>query len=141
MGLGTRIFIINEDDTLRRIPLTKYERLMKGDPGLCFREYAGQRVRYAFLILENKNRKPVDIIYDQYSVFNFDSEGRIDREKYEDEVKLSMQMVPPLLSDQIVNNVVDAQHRFAKRRLQDQYSWEPTPEIVTAIAKAIFGND
>ena len=102
---------MNEDDTLRRIPLTKYERLMKGDPGLFFREYAGQRVRYAFLILENKNRKPVDIIYDQYSVFNFDSEGRIDREKYEDEVKLSMQMVPPLLSDQIVNNVVDAQHR------------------------------
>jgi len=32
MGISLRVFIVNEDDTLTRIPLSRYERLLKGDP-------------------------------------------------------------------------------------------------------------
>jgi hypothetical protein len=35
--------------------------------------------------------------------------------------------------------VIDARHRFARKRYFDKHRWEPTDEIVTAIAEAIFG--
>jgi uncharacterized protein (UPF0303 family) len=31
MGLGLRIFIINDDDTVRRFPFSRYERLLHVD--------------------------------------------------------------------------------------------------------------
>jgi len=35
--------------------------------------------------------------------------------------------------------VVDARHKFARKRYFDKNRWEPTDEIVAAIAEAIFG--
>ena len=35
--------------------------------------------------------------------------------------------------------VIDARHKFAMKRYFDKHRWEPTDEIVTAIAEAIFG--
>jgi len=35
--------------------------------------------------------------------------------------------------------VIDARHKFARKRYFDKQRWEPTDEIVTAIAEAIFG--
>jgi hypothetical protein len=62
MGLGTRIFIVNDDDTLKRMPMKRYHRLFKRDPEERFLEYAGNRIRYVLAVLELKNRKPVEIL-------------------------------------------------------------------------------
>ena len=35
--------------------------------------------------------------------------------------------------------VIDARHKFARKRYFDKHRWQPTDEIVTAIAEAIFG--
>ena len=32
MGLSIRIFIVEDDDTIKRFPLARYERLLKRDP-------------------------------------------------------------------------------------------------------------
>ena len=32
MGLGIRLFIVEEADTIKRLPLARYERLLKHDP-------------------------------------------------------------------------------------------------------------
>ena len=47
MGLGLRIFLINDDDSIQRLPLVRYERLWRRDPEECLPEYASKRVRYA----------------------------------------------------------------------------------------------
>ena len=52
MGISIRIFFVNDYDSLKRIPLARYERLLKGDPEVRFEEYANKRVRYALIILE-----------------------------------------------------------------------------------------
>ena len=76
MGVGTRIFLDNDDDSLKRIPLAKLERLRKGEEYLP--EYAGKRMRYAFVVMDMQNRKPIGIYIIQYSYLSFDSKGRID---------------------------------------------------------------
>jgi len=62
MGVGLRIFIVNDDNSLERLSLKKYERLMKRDPDISFPQYAGKRVRYAEVAIEFENRKLVEII-------------------------------------------------------------------------------
>jgi hypothetical protein len=48
-------------------------------------------------------------------------------------------MLAPLLSDQTNDRIIDARHKFAKKRYFDKYSWTPTDEIVVGMAEAIFG--
>ncbi len=138
MGRGIRIFFVNEDDTLRRIPIAKYERLLGGDPEVHFQEYAGKRVRYVFVILKLFNRKPVKIISIQYSIFSFDPKGRIDIGDLEKEMKLGFQMLLPSRPDACFSNVIHAEERFALKSFHDRYTWVPNSKIEKAIVNAIF---
>ena len=52
MGLGTRIFIVKEDDSLQRLSLKRYNRLIKGYPDEGLMQYAGKRIRYALIVPE-----------------------------------------------------------------------------------------
>ena len=52
MGLGTRIFIVKEDDSIERLSLKRYSRLIKGHPDEQLLQFAGKRIHYALLVLE-----------------------------------------------------------------------------------------
>ena len=85
MGLTMRIFIINDDDSLRRIPNTKYERMLRGDLNEPLMQYADKRIPYVLVIFETENRKPNKIIRIQYSYLIFDSKGFLDSQERERE--------------------------------------------------------
>ncbi len=139
MGTGIRVFFINEDETLKRIPLTRYERLLGADPEVRFQEYAGKRVRYALAALEFVNRQPVEIVSIQYSILSFDPSGRIDAGELEKEMKLGFKMLTPLMADFDFPNVINAEDRFAMKSFHDRYTWKPNSKIKKAINNAIFG--
>ena len=92
-------------------------------------------------ILEVADRRPVEIIRIQYSFLHFDSKGSIHTAEQEREARLGLEMLPPVLKEPDSPHVVDARHRFAKKRYHDEYRWTPTAEIEAAIVGAIFGND
>lgn len=139
MGIGLRIFFVNDDDTIERFPLAKFERLRRGNPEERLQQYAGKRVRYVLVVLEMENRKPTEIILVQHSYLPFDSEGRIDTDEMEKAASLAVDIVPPLRSDQRHEDFINARHKFAKKRYNGEYKWIPSPEIEIAIVHAIFG--
>jgi hypothetical protein len=49
-----------------------------------------------------------------------------------------MDMLEPLGPIQESNRVIDAKHKFAKRRFHNHYLWKPTPDVKAAIEAAIF---
>ena len=77
MGVGLWIFIVNDDNSLKRLSLKKHEGLMKRDPDISFPQYAGKRVRYAEVTIEFENRKPVEILRMEYFIMHFDSKGEL----------------------------------------------------------------
>jgi hypothetical protein len=85
------------------------------------------------------NRKPIEILMAEYSFLAFDSQGRLDVSEREKSIRLAMDMLEPIDSEQKSRKVIDVKHRFAKRRFDDRYLWKPSPEIETAIQRAIFG--
>ena len=138
MGLGTRIFIVRADDSLQRLTLKRYNRLIKGYPDEGLMQYAGKRIRYALIVLEMINRKPAEILMAEYSFLVFDSEGRLDVSEQEKAARLVMDTLEPIDLEQKSGKVIDVKHRFAKKRFDDQYLWDPSPEINAAIETIIF---
>ncbi len=139
MGTAIWIFFIDDDGAIRRYPLARYERLIERDPDEWLPQYAGKRVRYVEVALELEKRKPVGILRILYLILPFDSKGRVDAKEQDKEWRLASDMVPPILPDPGPRNVIEARHRFAKKRFESEYRWTPTPEIESAILKAIFG--
>jgi hypothetical protein len=139
MGISLRIFLINDDDSIERLSLRRYERLTRNDPDERLPQYSGRRVRYAEIVVEFDQRKPVRILRIQYFIMSFDSEGRIDVAEQENESILAMDVLPSYNIDQQPSQVIDARHRFAKKRFDNKYRWRPTPAIEVSIVDAIFG--
>jgi len=89
--------------------------------------------------LELVNSKPFQIEEIQYSYLSFDAQGRLDQTDFEKQVRLAMEFIGSSDSDQKTGRVIYARHRFAEKRLQDQYRWIPSPELETAILNAALG--
>jgi hypothetical protein len=137
MGLGMRVFIVKDDGSLERLAFRRYNRLLQRHPGERLFQYAGKRARCAVIVVESINRKPVEILKCQYSYLSFDSDGML-KQGGEGGVNLAMDMLEPVIIER-AKQVVDARHKFARKRYAREYRWEPSPEIETAIRKAIIG--
>jgi hypothetical protein len=139
VGVGFRIFLIKDDDSLERISFSLYERLLRDDPEECLPQYAGKQIRYALVAVDLVRRKPMSILHTQYAFLRFDSEGKLDSKEWEREARLAAELFPPLPDQEHPAQLIYARHRFARKRYANEYLWEPTPEIESAIKEAIFG--
>jgi len=138
MGLGMRIFIVKDDSSLERLPVGRYNRLLQRDSNERFLQYAGKRVRCAVIVVESFERIPVEIVKSQYSFLLFDSEGKLLMELDENESRVASDMLEPVIAGKN-KQVVDARHKFARKRYAREYLWQPSPGVEEAIRKAIFG--
>jgi hypothetical protein len=130
MGLSIRIFIVEDDDTIKRLPLASYERLHKRDLYEQLSKYAGKRVRYALIVLDLVNRKPIEIVRDQFGFLDFHDKERLKISEHEQKDSLAFDILAPLLSDQTNSRVIGARHKFAKKSYLDKFSWTPMDEII-----------
>jgi hypothetical protein len=138
MSTSIRIFIINDDDRVESLPVARYEKLLRRDVGIKISKYAGRRIRYASVVVELADRKPINVLYAQYSYLAFDAEGRLDINEREKKATSALDMLPPLYQN-IDKHMIDARHKFARKRYEDTYKWQPSPEILADIESAIFG--
>jgi len=142
MGISLRIFIVEDDDTIHRLPFAKYDRLLERNSKECLPQYAGTRVRYALVAVDLFNRKPMEILKFEYSFLTFDAEGRIDPAESKKVARLAAEVLSssPFPFDKDPDNVIHAGHLFAKKRFENEYIWTPSPEMESVIVNEIFGN-
>ncbi len=139
MGISARVFIIEEDGTVHKLSHAAFERLIRQDPKECLPQYAGQKVRYALIAVEMKNRKPVDILHTEESFFKFDSNGRLDFSDRDEIIEMVYDSLPPIGKKQPEEKIVDARHHFARKKYKRRFTWKPTPQIAETIVGMIFG--
>jgi hypothetical protein len=85
-------------------------------------EYSGKRVRFALIVVDLVNRRPIEILRDEYGFLDFNNEGRLKVSELGKEKSLAFDMLAPLLSDQTNSQVIDARNKFAKKRYFDKFS-------------------
>ena len=141
MGIGIRVFLVDNYDSLQRIPLARLERLLRFDRGESLPQYAGKRVRCAMVVVEAEGRQVLSIRNVDYFLLPFDDKGRINKKDREKGMRLGMDLLPPLFNDQHPKQIVDARHRFAKRRYEHEFNWKPSRKVEEAIVAAILGKE
>jgi hypothetical protein len=141
MGIGVRIFLIDDYDSLHRISMARYDRMTNPDSDERFTKYAGRRIRCAMIFLEVKERRPISVVRTDYYYLPFDDEGRIDNIELEKEIRLTSEMSQPIFEEQSLKKVLDARSHFAKKRYKHEFRWTPNPAIEIAIMRAIFGKN
>lgn len=139
MGLGVRVFFIEDDDSLRRIPLKWLEDLIAGRAkSKSLPEYAGRRMRCAMVIIESHNRKPARIVQIDCMFLKFDSKGHVDQTDWDAKTSVSVEMLDALFLPLTESSVADLRSHFLTKKINNQLRWQPTKEITEAIKKAIF---
>ena len=91
---------------------------------MVFVEVAGRQVLYI---------RNVD-----YFLIPFDDKGRINKKEWEKGMRLGMELLPPLHDEEHPKKVIDAQHRFAKRRYEHEFKWKPSRKVEEAIVATVF---
>jgi hypothetical protein len=138
MGISLRIFVVNDDESIKRFPLSRFERLLRGDPKERLPEHAGKRVKYAEAAVELENRKPTRILRIVYHILSFDSEGRLDQAEQEKERRLVADIIAFPIKNGSSGRVIKAQGLFAKKRFEHHYRWTPTESVEMKIVEAVF---
>jgi len=139
MGIGCRVFLVDDNDSLQRLPMTRLERLLHFDRRESLQQYAGKRVRCAMVFLEVAGRRVLAIRNIDYFWLSFDDKGRINKKEWEKRMRLGMDLLPSILDGECPKQVINAQHRFARRRYEHEFKWKPSRMVEQAIVAAILG--
>jgi hypothetical protein len=141
MGIGCRVFLIGDNDSLQRISMVRLTRLLHFDRRESLQQYAGKRVRCAMVFLEVAGRQVQAIRNIDYFLLQFNDKGRIDKKEWEKGMRLGMDLLPPLFNEEHPKQVINASHRFAKRRYEHEFKCKPIRKVEEAIVSAIFGKE
>ena len=139
MGMGSRLFLIDDNDSLQRLSMARLDRLLQFDKRVTFPQYAGKRIRCAMAVLEVDGRQVLTISHIDHFILPFDGKGRIDKEEWSRGVRLSLELLPSVLEKVSPEQVIDARHRFIKRRYDHEFKWKPTWKMEERIVAAICG--
>lgn len=132
------IFIVDDDDKIKRFPVQKFVRLLREDSNERMPQYAGRSARFVEAVLKLEQRKPVKLLRLLYFTQFFDAEGLLDVAEQANQQRVMLAMRPRYR--RMESKLIDAESEFAKRRFRNRYIWKPTQEIEFAIMDAIFGS-
>ena len=138
MGIACRVFFLDDNDSLQRIPMAQLDRLLHFDRRESLQQYAGKRVRCATVFLEVAGRQVQAIRNIDYFLLQFNDKGRIDKKDWEKGMHLGMELLPFIPDEEHPERVINAQHRFAKRRYEHEFKWKPSRKVEDAIVAAVF---
>ncbi len=138
MGMSFRVFLVDDNDSLQRIPMTRLGRLLHFDRIESIQKYAGKRVRCAMVFSEVERRRVLAIRNIDYFWLSFDDKGRINKKEWEKGMRLGLELLHSILDAEYPKQVIKAQHRFAKRRYEHEFKWKPSRKVEEAIVSAIL---
>ena len=138
MGIGCRVFLVDANDSLQRISMARLDRLLHFDQRESFPQYSGKRVRCAMVFVEVAGRLVLSIRNVDYFLLPFDDKGRINKREWEKGMRLGMDLLPPSFNEGNTKQVINASHRFAKRRYEHEFKWRPSRRMEEAIVGAVF---
>lgn len=139
MGTGIRVFLFDDNESLQRLSMARLDRLLRFEPDESLPQYAGKRIRCAMVILEVRGREVSGINHIDYFLIPFDAKGRVNKKEWERGIRLAMELMPSVLKQQHPKQVIDARHRFIKRRYDHEFKWRPSRKIEEKIVTSSLG--
>jgi hypothetical protein len=90
------------------------------------------------VFVEVAGRQVLSIRNVDYFLLHFDAKGRLDKKEWEKGMRLGMDLLPSMPDGEHPKQIINAQHRFAKRRYEHEFKWRPSRKVEEALVAAIF---
>lgn len=134
MGLSSRMFLLDKDDKLYRLPNSRYEQMLQDPVSSPLTLFASQRIRMADLLVELLNRQPIRIVRSTYGIFTFNADGCFDPNTFKRQQWARAEQALAPLSIEVggTSTVVDAKTRFVAQG----GNWTPSPALAYRIGDA-----
>jgi len=138
--VALRLFLVHEDSSVDRIALSRFERLVtRNDPNERWPEYAGRRLRYALLSVEQDADadEHLRVVHASYGFITLDAEGRRCKASAEKGMRDAMDLMGGIMSSKKDQSNVIGERAFRQRRYKVEHTWEPSEEVVGRICDAL----
>lgn len=137
MSWSSRMFLLDTDDALHRLPVSAFHRMLQQDARVRVPAFAGQRVRLASAIVEIADRAVLGVRRLDFDRVEFDADGRLDLQRYgtQQVARLDAMLAGRFTAPAVSPTVVDAANRFTARG----GTWSPSPELRRRIEAAACG--
>lgn len=137
MGLSFRMFLLDQDDGLYRLPSTKFRQMLR-DPASCrLPRFAGARVRMADVGVQLQDRKPICVVWITLGLLTFDRKGCFDASAFDrhQRARAELGLVVPIAEPAGAGAVVNAANRFVAQG----GLWAPSRTLQRRIDAAALG--
>ncbi len=127
---SVRFFFITDDDKILRVPINKFERLLRGSYEEKTERFAGKRIRAAEIAVKLENRKPVEVLRAIYYYLHFNEKGILDYDRFmKDGGIVANAGIPDIFAEKVPSNLINAQQEFAKRQRGHTVWWKPSMQL------------
>jgi len=133
MGTSRRIYVIDENDNIRKIPEKTFNDLHVHGSGVCFPWSKGQKLRHAIVTVYFENRKPIKVVNATFGCVQLDDEGFMDEEflTKQDQLYNKLCSIQDRYSDD--PDVIDVDEKITKQRYREEFHWTPSRELLGRI--------
>jgi hypothetical protein len=137
VSLSSRLFLVDADDALHRLPVSAYHRLLQPESTSRLPGFAGHRARLASVVVEVAGSVVLGVRRLDFDVLDFDADGRVDARRYgaQQVARMDSMMSAVLGEPTAPSGVIDATDRFRARG----GTWKPGPELRGRIEAAACG--
>jgi hypothetical protein len=139
MGLSLRLVVIDENDQIYRLGVSKFQEMLRNPRTHRYILFAGQRVRAAEAVVELIKRKPVRVVRMTFDILTFDREGYFDTETFDRHQFSRFASATSAQSGSATEatpGVVDASNLFTARGGR----WSPAQTLVHTMQDAVLGS-
>ena len=131
MGITRRYFVVNDDDSIKTIPVVRVNKLYNFAQDVFYPELADKKVRMIFVWVKTEKGRLIAITSIEGSYLVFDSEGRISREWWNQQCQQAMNRYGEAMFSGLHKKVVYAATRFQDKK--EKWVWEVSSNMVDQI--------
>ena len=137
MGLSCRMFLLDQNDSLYRLPNAVFEQMLRDPSSHRFPRFAGARVRMTDVVVELIDRQPIRVVWTTFSILIFDGEGYFDASTFDrhQRARAEMALAPVVAEPERAATVVDGANRFVAQGGR----WTPSRTLARRIDEAALG--
>ena len=137
MGISCRMFLLDQDDGLYRLPSAKFNQMFREPTSCRLTRFAGARVRMTDVAVELLDRQPIRVIWNTFGFLAFDDEGYFDSGTFDhhQRARAELALAPLAAESKGAAIVVDATTHFVAQGGR----WKPTRTLQRVIGEATLG--
>ena len=138
MRLACRMFLLDRDDGIYRLPISAFERMLRDPKSHRLPAFASTRARMSDVAVELVDGRPVRVVWSTFDILAFDDAGRFDAAAYlrHQRACAELGIAQPLIEARVSGGtVVDAATRFVVQG----GCWAPSPTLKRLIGAAALG--